>query len=149
MIRFSTATERRVRLAVGVVMVIGAWACGKKGDPLPPLRPVPSAAAGFSIERAGTAVTLRFTVPETNVDGSTPASAERVDLFGLSKAADAPAPTAAELLQPANLLKSIAVRPQRAAAAAASARAVRGGRLFHRARGHRRDAAVYRAGNQR
>jgi hypothetical protein len=72
---------------------------------------VPTATTGFSIERAGTDVTLRFMVPETNVDGSTPPSVERVDIFGLSKAADAPAPTPAELLVPANLLKSIAVRP--------------------------------------
>ncbi len=115
MIRFSPATERRARLAAGVVIVVGAWACGHKGNPLPPLRPVPSAAVDVSIERAGTAITLRFTVPDTNVDRSTPPSADRVDIFGLSKATDAPAPTAAELLVPANLLKSIAVRPLDAA----------------------------------
>jgi len=113
--------RRALPLVAGIVILCGAWACGKKGPPQAPLRPVPSAAAGFSIERAGTAVTLRFTVPETNIDGSTPPAADRVDIFGLSKAADAPAPTAAELLVAANLVKSIAVRPPDETPAASNA----------------------------
>jgi hypothetical protein len=119
---FRALPARRVLpLAAGIAILCGAWACGKKGPPQAPLRPVPTMAAGFSIERAGTAVTLRFTVPDGNLDGSTPPAADRVDLFGLSKAADAPPPTPAELLVPANLLKSIAVRPPDASPDASNA----------------------------
>lgn len=42
--------------------------CGKRGDPLPPLRPVPSIAEGVSVSQEGTQIRLRWTAPATNSD---------------------------------------------------------------------------------
>lgn len=91
--------------------VIGAAAaCGKKGPPLPPLRPVPVAVSGFTAERVGLAVTLRFMVPGGNLDGSTPPAVERVEIYALTLPAGAPAPRAIQLLVPGNLAATVGVR---------------------------------------
>ena len=90
----------------------GAAACGHKGPPQAPLRPIPAAASEVSIERDGAAVTVRFKIPEANQDQSTPAAVERVDVFALSRAADAQGPLPADLFVPANLVTSVAVRPK-------------------------------------
>jgi hypothetical protein len=103
-----TAAARRT-LAVAAI-AIAAAACGKKGPPLPPLRPVPSAVTGFSAERTGLKVTLRFTVPDGNLDGSTPPSVERVELHALTLPAESPAPAADQLVVAANLAATIAIR---------------------------------------
>lgn len=96
-----------VALAAGLC----AAACGHKGPPLAPLRPVPAAVSGWSAERAGMAVRLRFTIPGQNMDRSTPPAVDRVDIYALTRPADAPAPVAADLAVPANLVGTVVVRP--------------------------------------
>jgi hypothetical protein len=102
--------RRRLHGAALALAVVGAAACGKKGPPLPPLRPVPHAVADFAIDRLDAVVTLSFTLPSTNTDGTSPVALERVDVYGLTDAADAPAPTPARLLESANLIGSLATR---------------------------------------
>jgi hypothetical protein len=97
-------------VAAGVMLAMGVAACGKRGAPLPPLRPVPAAVSDLSIERVGSSVTVRFTVPAGNMDGSTPPAVEKVDVFAVSLPATTPAPTAAQLLVEANLVSTVQIR---------------------------------------
>jgi hypothetical protein len=59
-------------------------ACGKKGNPLPPLVRVPAAPGDFSITRIEDQVYARFTVPSANVDGATPADVSRVEVYAIT-----------------------------------------------------------------
>jgi hypothetical protein len=67
-------------------LLIAAAACGKAGPPLPPLVRVPSAPAELVAERRGARVDLRFTVPNTNSDGSRPANENHVDVYAITSA---------------------------------------------------------------
>lgn len=85
-------------------------ACGKKGPPLPPLVRLPVAPVELSATRRGAAVSVQFTVPRANTDGSTPADLTRVDLFAL----DGSAPlTPAEILKRGVRIGSVKVNPPR------------------------------------
>ena len=46
-------------------------ACGKRGDPLPPLRPVPAPAEAFTIRQVGDVIRLEWMAPSVNQDRST------------------------------------------------------------------------------
>ena len=46
-------------------------ACGKRGDPLPPLRPIPAPAEAFTIRQVGDVIRLEWMAPSVNQDGST------------------------------------------------------------------------------
>lgn len=70
-----------MRLAVCVGVVAAGAACGKRGAPLPPLVRVPAPPVDFTAERRGDDVTIHFTVPAANTDGSRPANIERVDVY--------------------------------------------------------------------
>jgi hypothetical protein len=86
-------------------------ACGRKGPPLPPLRPVPGPIAGFAAQRVDDRITITFTVPKANRDGSTPSAIEHVEIYVLETPAGAPPPTPAQVLAADNLLTSVDVRP--------------------------------------
>lgn len=102
-----------VRLLAGALvgMLPSLVACGKRGDPLPPLRPVPGAITDLAVRRSATRLQLSFTVPPANTDGSTPAAVDRIDVFARTQPAAAPPLTAAQLLaDPANLVTRVLVR---------------------------------------
>lgn len=99
--------------SVVLVLVVTAGAvvgCGKKGDPQAPLRPVPSGVTSFAAERVGGAVTLRFNVPAGNREPGTPSATERVDVYALTLAASAPAPSVEQLTVASNVVKAIPIR---------------------------------------
>ncbi len=104
-------TRPRRLAACSVVALAGLAACGKKGPPLPPVRPVPAAVADLQARRAGELVWLTFTVPDRNQDGSRPADLARVDVFGLTVDPTSREPTPAEFLERAVLVASIEVQP--------------------------------------
>ncbi|MEO8482121.1 MAG: fibronectin type III domain-containing protein [Acidobacteriota bacterium] len=92
--------QRRIRSLAAIGLLVAAMAaCGKKGNPLPPLRPVPARIADLTVVRTRDRITLHFTVPGANVDGSTPAAIDRVDIYrvilppGATPAAAAATPT--------------------------------------------------------
>lgn len=87
-----------------------AIGCGKKGPPLAPLRPVPAMVSGFAADRIGTTVTVRFAAPTGNQDASTPAATQRIDLFAMTLAATAPAPTIDQLAAAGNVVSATQVR---------------------------------------
>ena len=63
-----------------VVLAVLAPGCGKRGDPLPPLRPVPDTAEALVIRQVGTTLELEWQAPSRNHDGTT----EKVDLREVS-----------------------------------------------------------------
>lgn len=118
----SRAGVRMARLACLLAVVLLAGACGKKGPPQPPLRPVPARITDLAARLANDAVTLTFTAPAGNVDGSTPSAVERIEIYRDVARPPAPeteaggraggAPTAQRpppLVSPANLVGTIPV----------------------------------------
>ena len=98
------------RIAALAAAAFAAGSCGKMGNPQAPLRPVPVAVSSFSLERVGDQVTLRFSVPDANLDRSTPVRVDAVEIYGLTQPATAPAPTAVELAVTAYRIARIEVR---------------------------------------
>jgi len=110
-------TRRRARRAASqpaaglLVAALLVAACGKKGPPLPPLRPVPARITDLAARRAADRVTLTFTVADRNTDGSTPTAVERVEIYRDVAAVEAVAgaeapPAGARPPQPATPLVS-------------------------------------------
>lgn len=100
-------------IAACLVAAVLAAACGKKGNPLPPLRPVPARIADLTAVRTSGRVELRFTVPAANVDGTTPAAIDRVDIFRMvveAEADAAPLPAGRLAADARNLRGSLSVR---------------------------------------
>jgi hypothetical protein len=94
---------------LGITALVGA--CGKKGPPLAPLRPVPGPVAELAARRAGNEVRFTFTVPAQNVDATRPPSLERIEVYAVTVAADAPVPPNRDLLTPKYLVGTIPIRP--------------------------------------
>lgn len=104
-------THPTVRALVICLLLAAAAACGKKGNPLPPLRPVPARIADLTAVRTAGQVELRFTVPAANLDGSAPVVIERVDIYGMQASEGQTVPPAGQLSgNPRNLIESLPVR---------------------------------------
>ena len=96
-----------------VVALVGAAAvagCGKKGPPLAPLLKIPRAPADFRAERRNDEVSLQFTVPVANTDGSKPANVSRVDIFRFTGPAAA---TDAQVVKYGTRVATVAVKAPR------------------------------------
>lgn len=78
---------------VAAVLAALTGACGKRGDPLPPLRTTPSRIDDLAAHRVDDRLDVFWTVPATNTDGTTPPAVTRVDLYARSTTAAEPAPT--------------------------------------------------------
>jgi len=97
--------------AAGVLLAAVVAGCGKKGNPLPPLRPVPARIADFTATRTAGEVELRFTVPAANLDGSTPVAIDRVDIYAVRAAAGQTPSAAGQIAaDQRNLIESLPVR---------------------------------------
>ncbi len=84
------STRARFVLAIGLLLLTAA--CGKKGNPLAPLRPLPGRIADLTAERDDAEIRLDFTIPAANADGTTPAVVDRIDIYAVDT--QAPPPTA-------------------------------------------------------
>jgi hypothetical protein len=76
-----------------LLLALCTAACGKKGDPLPPLVRVPVAPPDIKAERRGSTVDVTLTVPAVNTDGTRPANIELIQLFALTGPPDVPPET--------------------------------------------------------
>ena len=99
------------RAAAAALAVCAAVACGKKGPPLAPLRPVPAAVTDMAARRAGNEVRFTFTVPAQNVDASRPVSLDRLEVYAVTVAPEATVPANRDLLDAKYLVGTIPVRP--------------------------------------
>ena len=86
-----TSTKRLARACrVGLLLLPGLLSaglvggCGKKGPPLAPIVPTPAAIADLAPRRLGDSVQVRFTVPAANLDGTTPANLDRIEVYGFT-----------------------------------------------------------------
>jgi hypothetical protein len=98
--------------AAAAAAFVVAAGCGRKGPPLPPLRPLPGTVADLEAARTDDRVTLTFTIPAANRDGSTPSVVEHIEIYVVETPAGAPAPTPAQVMTPDHLLTSLDVRPR-------------------------------------
>jgi hypothetical protein len=60
------------RTALVVALIASSSACGKKGDPLPPIRVLPQAVSNVKLAQSGNVVRLSYQVPRAMTDGSAP-----------------------------------------------------------------------------
>jgi hypothetical protein len=67
--------------ALAVAGAVAVGGCGKKGPPLTPIVRIPATVESVSARRAGADVYVTVTVPDENIDGSTPASVDRIELY--------------------------------------------------------------------
>jgi len=95
-------------LALGVVVAAG---CGKKGPPLPPLRPVPGPVTSVTARRVDGRIELRFTIPSINTDKTSPAVVTRVEIYARSAPADSPRPIKEQIVLRDDLVGTIDVKP--------------------------------------
>lgn len=99
-------------LAVFVMASAAASAgCGKKGAPLAPLHLVPPAPTEVALRRTGSEVRLSFLLPATNVGGPGPSVLDRVQVYAVTVPPGAAPPPNRELLTPAHLAGTVAVKP--------------------------------------
>jgi predicted small lipoprotein YifL len=93
---------------LGLLLMLGVTACGKKGPPLPPLIRVPTPPGNFTVQRRGSEVAIEFVVPQGNTDGSTPGDISRVEVFALTSA---PPVSADQILRQGTRVGRVLVNP--------------------------------------
>jgi hypothetical protein len=98
-------------VASAAVAISTLMACGKKGPPLAPLRPVPGPVADLAVRRAGNEVRFTFKVPAQNVDATRPPSLDRIEVYAVTLAPDALVPPNSDLTSPKYLVATIPIRP--------------------------------------
>jgi predicted small lipoprotein YifL len=99
------------RLGAVSLVAVALTACGKKGNPLPPLNVRPAAVGDFSASLSGGRITLQFTVPAANPDDPSVAAPERIEIYRVVTAPDATVPPASEIVgAPGALRGQVAVR---------------------------------------
>lgn len=103
--------QPRVAYLLLVGVVAAGAGCGRKGPPLPPLRPVPGPATSVTARRIGSRVDIRFLIPTTNTDRTSPASVTRVEIYARSAPANSPRPMQEQIVVKDNLVATIEVRP--------------------------------------
>jgi len=101
---------RRAPAAALAGLALLVAACGRKGNPLPPLRPAPAAPADVRVRRIDDRVEIRFTIPDANADATTPSVTDRVEIYAMPEPPGAAAPPASDLIAPAHLKGQIDVR---------------------------------------
>ena len=101
----------RCACAALVLMTTATAGCGKKGDPLPPLRLVPAPATDIVARRAPTEVQLQFTLPTRNQNGPGPIDLDRVEIYAITLAPGSDQPANRILLTKERLVGSVRVKP--------------------------------------
>ncbi|MCB1055727.1 MAG: hypothetical protein KDD11_09475 [Acidobacteria bacterium] len=75
-------------LACTLVALLATAGCGKKGDPVAPLRAIPKAVDDLALRQQGTDLVLEFTYPSVTLGGTAVPGLDQVEVVEL----DAPAP---------------------------------------------------------
>ena len=94
-----------------VLALAVAAGCGKKGPPLPPLRPVPGPVTNVTARLADGRVEIHFTIPAVNSDRTSPAAVSRVEVYARSVPAESPRPVKEQIVLRDNLVGTIDVKP--------------------------------------
>ena len=100
-----------MRCTCAALVLMTLTACGKKGDPLPPLRLVPAPASEIVARRAPTEIQLQFTLPTRNQNGPGPIDLDRVEVYAITLAPGGDPPANRILLTKERLVGSVRVKP--------------------------------------
>ena len=100
-----------MRCACAALVLMTLTACGKKGDPLPPLRLVPAPASDIVARRAPSEIQLQFTLPTRNQNGPGPIDLDRVEIYAITLAPGSDQPANRILLTKERLVGSVRVKP--------------------------------------
>lgn len=92
-------------------LVVVVPACGKRGPPLPPLRPAPDKVTSIAVLRHDDDVTISFLTPVRNVDGSLPLEFDRIELYALTAQAGTLTPTVKKVFVLQNRIAVLGERP--------------------------------------
>jgi hypothetical protein len=98
-------------LAAAAVLLVPLAACGKKGPPLAPLRPVPAGVTDIASRRLGDEMQIHFTLPTRNATDQSPVDLGSVDVYAVTLGPGAPLPAPRDLMTRKYLVKTIEVRP--------------------------------------
>ena len=79
-----TLSGRQLALFVLLAVVAQLLGCGKRGPPQAPFVRVPAPVGDLRVHRMGNDVHIGFTLPIQNVDGSTPADLERIEIYAMT-----------------------------------------------------------------
>lgn len=93
------------RLGALLLVVVVLAACGKKGDPLPPLQVVPARVADLRASLRGGRIALEFTVPSGEPAPGLTVAPERIEIYRVINPPDAPVPPAARIVGEAQYLR--------------------------------------------
>lgn len=74
-----------MRRAIAAAALVGALACGKKGDPQPPLPRGPNAVADLAIEQEGDDAVLSFSFPDRLLTGGPLTDLEAIEVYRVVK----------------------------------------------------------------
>jgi len=107
-------------VAVAAAIAMAVPACGKKGPPLAPLLRTPMPVRDLAVLRAGDTAYIRFTVPASNSDGTTPADIGRVEVYAYTATSEADG--AVLTVRDLALVAEVAVRAPEDPGAATAAR---------------------------
>jgi hypothetical protein len=89
---------------------IASVGCGKKGPPLAPIVHIPAAVETIEARRRGNEVSLTFTVPAKNIDGTMPVDIGRIEIYGYTGNT---APPRTRFLEVGTLVGTITVPAQK------------------------------------
>lgn len=73
------------RLAPMLAVLVLAAACGKKGDPLPPLRTIPMVTKDLEVRQQGSSMLLELTYPATTSAGMVLGGIDSLELYRIKK----------------------------------------------------------------
>jgi hypothetical protein len=94
-----------------VFAAVALAACGKKGPPLAPLRLLPAPVSDVAARRTGDEVTIRFSIPTKNQNGPGPVDLDRVEIYAVTVAPEAPVPPNQLLMTKERLVGTVSVKP--------------------------------------
>lgn len=99
------------RLGALLLIVAALAACGKKGDPLPPLQIVPARVADLTASLRGGRIALEFTVPAGDPEGGLAVAPERIEIYRVVTAPGGPVPPVTQIVGESQYLRGeVAVR---------------------------------------
>ena len=91
-----------------LMAVVATAACGKKGPPLAPIVRIPAAVTRVAARRVGDDVFVTLTVPAANIDETTPADVERVEVYAYTGLTP---PPRGRFIENASLIATVPVAP--------------------------------------
>ena len=80
----SSTAARTSALLLCAVVVLLSCACGRRGNPLPPLQRIPAGPTDISVTRLDDDVYVKLTVPAANIDNVRPGDIARVEVYALT-----------------------------------------------------------------